>query len=296
MDQLSKEKLEDICNLKQPFTFHLEDCESMQINLYEINNSYESFDVNICKNIAEEDDSFIEDNSLSLSNEKVPLPLNETLSLFEKDSTSTYLTCDNSDFLNETCLIKRIKYNDHHLRPPMVSNCIYDVISGSFNSFTPLQYEVNYRNYYIVSNSSVEILMIPPKYSKYLFPKYDYENFEFKSPVNVWNVQPKYKATYNKSKNITIKLNPGSVIYIPPYWWYSVRFSKKSCITTMKYRTFMNNVSILPYIILHYLQLYNVKRSTIESIRHPKQISTQPATVLSTETSSVTSASTSDLN
>lgn len=266
LDRLSKEKLEEICNLKQPFTFHIDDCEQLQVNIQNLDSHYDTFDINICKNSTENDES---NEDSSSSNESIPLPLNEALLLFDKDSTTSYLTCGNSDFLTETNLIKHIKYNDAILRPYLVTNCMYDVLSGSVNSFTPLQYEVNHRNYYIVSNSSVEIMLIPPKYSKYLYAQYDYETFEFKSPINVWNVQPKYKATYNKSKHITIKLNPSSVIYIPPYWWYSIRFSKKSCITSMKYRTFMNNISILPYIILHYLQLYNVKRYTIENKRIP---------------------------
>ena len=274
MEQLSKDKLEEICNLKQPFTFQVEDYESMQINLYDISSTYDTFDLTICKNInsgssTEEDDEKEEQIEKIGSNENVPLPLNEALALFEKDSTTSYVTYDNYEFLNETGLLKDIKSNDYLLRPYMVTNCLYDVISGSENSYTQLQFEVNCRNYYMVSNSPVELLLIPQKYSKYLFPKYDYETFEFKSPINVWDVNPKYKSTYNKSKHITIKLNPGSIIYIPPYWWYSFRFSKKSCITVMKYRTCINNISILPYIVLHYLQLYNVKRSIIENKRHP---------------------------
>jgi hypothetical protein len=149
----------------------------------------------------------------------------------------------------------------------MVSNCLYDILSGSFNGYTPLRYDINNRNYYLVTNGYIEITLIPPKYSKYLYQQPDYELFEFKSPINVWDVQPNYKQEYNKSKSIKFTINTGKMLYIPPYWWYSIRFNKHSSLTTMKYRTFMNNFAILPNTILHYLQLYNIKRSTIENKR-----------------------------
>ncbi len=104
-------------------------------------------------------------------------------------------------------------------------------MTGSPGSNTPLRYDLNSRNYYLVTHGSVNVILIPPKYSKHLYPENDYENFEFKSPINVWNVQQKYNADYKKAKNIRISLNPGKMLYIPPYWWYSIRFNKKASIT-----------------------------------------------------------------
>jgi hypothetical protein len=262
LERVSKDKLEEVCNMKQPFIFNYDEPIIQRTDLYRLDETYNTFDLNIRKIITE--DNIVENNDLQ--EETVPLPLEEALALFKKDDTSSYFTEFNQDFLNESGIIKHIQYDDGYLRPPFVTNCIYDVMMGSNGSNTPLRYDLNSRNYYLVTHGNVQLVLIPPKYSKYLYPENDYENFEFKSPINVWNVQQKYKADYNKAKHIKISLNPGKILYIPPYWWYSIKFNKKSSITTMKYRTLMNNVSISPCFFMHFLQLYNVKRNTIEKV------------------------------
>jgi hypothetical protein len=266
IDKVSKDKLEEICNLKQPFLFNFDETLIANTNLYEVTQHNDAFEINIRVNEKEKEE--IDNSSSGYENDLlVPLILKKAKDLFNKEDSITYFTEDNADFLTESGLIKHIKYNDSYLRPYMVSNCLYDILSGSFNGYTPLRYDINNRNYYLVTNGYIEITLIPPKYSKYLYQQPDYELFEFKSPINVWDVQPNYKQEYNKSKSIKFTINTGKMLYIPPYWWYSIRFNKHSSLTTMKYRTFMNNFAILPNTILHYLQLYNIKRSTIENKR-----------------------------
>ena len=262
IDKVSKDKLEEICNLKQPFLFNFDETLITNTNLYGVTQHNEAFEINIRVNEKEEEPDTSYSNDLL-----VPLILEKAKELFNKEDTITYFTEDNADFLTESGLIKYIKYNDSYLRPYMVSNCFYDIMSGSANGYTPLRYDINNRNYYLVTNGFIEITLIPPKYSKYLYQQPDYELFEFKSPINVWDVQSKYKQEYNKSKSIRFTINTGKMLYIPPYWWYSIKFNKHASVTTLKYRTFMNNFAILPNTILHYLQLYNIKRSTIENKR-----------------------------
>ena len=35
--------------------------------------------------------------------------------------------------------------------------------------------------------------LIPPSASKYLLENKDYDNFEFRSPINPWKIEEKYK-------------------------------------------------------------------------------------------------------
>ena len=65
-----------------------------------------------------------------------------------------------------------------------------------------------------------------------------YDNFEFRSPVDVWDVQQEYKADFDKVKVLDVELNEGEIIYIPAYWWYSIKYEKLSSICCFKYRTF----------------------------------------------------------
>jgi len=100
-----------------------------------------------------------------------------------------------------------------------------------------------------------------------LYPIYDYENFEFRSPVNPWNPQPKYSADFDKIKCLEFTLLPGKTLFIPAYWWYSIQFnSSDTSISCFYYRTYMNNLAITPYIALHALQIQNVKRDVVKKV------------------------------
>jgi hypothetical protein len=137
---------------------------------------------------------------------------------------------------------------------------------GSINTCTPFRYEVNYRNYFLLTQGSAQIKLAPPHSIKYLYPVYDYENFEFRSLVNPWNPQPKYIADFDKIKCLEFTLVPGKTLYIPSYWWYSIKFNQNTSISCFNYRTYMNNISILPYICLHALQIQNIKRDLVKKV------------------------------
>ena len=149
----------------------------------------------------------------------------------------------------------------------MVSKCMYDVMCASPGTITPLRYELNYRNYYLVTQGTIKIRLIAPHASKYLYPVIDYDNFEFRSPVNPWRIQAEYRADFDKIKTMDVELRAGQIIYIPAYWWCSMQFPASAGLTTIccfKYRTYMNTVSILDKLCMWLLQQQNVKRDIIE--------------------------------
>ena len=253
VDEPSKEKLEEICDIRQPVLFNFENQKIMETsNKTYIANNYYAFETKI-RNIKDTD---------SNSELYMPLPLHATIKLFNEDNASSYFSENNSEFLEETGVVKSLKYNDEFLRPYMVSNCNYDIMMGSKNTCTPFRYEINYRNFFLLTQGSAQIKMAPPHSTKYLYPNYDYENFEFKSPVNPWSPQPKYIADFDKMKCLEFTLTPGKTLFLPAYWWYSIKFiSSDTSISCFRYRTYMNNIAVLPYIGLHALQIQNVKRN-----------------------------------
>jgi hypothetical protein len=255
IDQPSKNKLEEICDIRQPVLFDF-DCQKIveSSNKTYIANNYHAFEIKI-RNIKELDPN---------AELYMPLPLHSALKLFDEDTNSTYFSENNNDFLEETGVVKNLKYNDEFLRPYMVSNCNYDLLMGSNNTCTPFRYEINYRNFFLLTQGSAQIKLAPPHSSKYLYPIYDYENFEFKSPVNPWSPQPKYSADFDKIKCLEFTLTPGKTLFIPAYWWYSIKFNTNTSISCFHYRTYMNNLAITPYIGLHALQLQNVKRNIVK--------------------------------
>jgi hypothetical protein len=218
--------------------------------------NYCSFDIKIrnIKNLDDNTEIFL------------PLSLNDANKLMIEDKEGQYISENNSDFLIETSMTKNISENDLFFRPYMLSNIDYDYIFGSKNSYTPLRYNLNYRNYYLVLEGKIRIKLTPPKNEKYLYCNKDYDNFEFRSPLNVWNIQDEYKSDFNKMKFLEVDLEPGNLIYIPAYWWYSIQIlEENTSILSFKYRTYMNNVAILPQLILKIMQKQNIKHKIIDN-------------------------------
>ena len=257
IERPSKETLEEICNIRQPviFDFHnerlLESC-----NLATLDDNYGAFDIQV-RDVTNKD----ENSELYL-----PFLLKEAINIFSQDKNEKYISEKNQDFLKETGAVKNYNYNDAFLRPPLVSKCIYDFMTGSVGSKTPLRYDLNYRNFYYVTSGKINIKLIPPHNSKYLYPIKDYDNFEFRSPVNVWDVQTEYKADFDKVKVLDVSLSKGEIIYIPAYWWFSIEYEKMSSVCAFKYRTFMNYLAISPEIVLSMLQGQNIKRDIVKKV------------------------------
>jgi len=255
IDQPSKNKLEEICDLRQPVLFDFDSEKIMETSSKSyISNHYDAFEIKI-RNVHEEDPN------VELY---IPLQVNASMKLFNQDKSANYFSENNMDFLEETSIVKNLRYNDEIMRPYMVSNCNYDVMFGSNNTCTPFRYELNYRNFFLLTQGSAQIQLAAPHCSKYLQPVYDYESFEFRSPVNPWNPQPKFKSDFDKIKCLEFTLMPGKTLFIPAYWWYSIKFNNDASITCFRYRTYMNNIAILPYIGMHALQIQNVKRNVVK--------------------------------
>jgi len=264
IEQPSKDKLEEICDLRQPVIFDYQNDSLLETcKVAAIVEHYSAFDVKL-RNVKEVDDN---------TDLHIPVTLKAAISLLSGDKDAKYISEKNGDFLEEAGIIKNYKYNDAFLRPPMVSNCFYDFLTASQNTETVLQYSVNYRNFYLVTHGSIKIKLIPPKSARYLYPVEDYENFEFRSPLNPWTIQRQYKADFDKMKTLEIELTPGKIIYIPAYWWYSIKFMQPlTSVCVFKYRTYMNTVAILPKLCMKTLQRQNTKREIVKKVRFSKNL------------------------
>jgi hypothetical protein len=258
IERPSKEKLEELCDLRQPVVFEFENERLREsCNLSVLDDTYGAFDIKI-RNITD-----IEDDSKEMY---LPFLFGEAVKLFQNDDKKVYMTEQNRDFLNETGVIKTFKYNDYFLRPPMVSKCIYDLWSGSVGLRTPLRYNINYRNYIYLTTGKIKLKLIPPHSSKYLEIQKDYEHFEYRSPVNPWEVQERYKADFDKVKVLDIDMSTGQMCYIPAYWLYSIEYEELSCICNFQYRTYMNTLAILPEMLMTVLQKQNIKMDIAKKI------------------------------
>ena len=250
IEEPTKGQLEEICDLRQPVLFKFINKITNDINLNQIFNNYSAFDIKI-RNTSD---------TSSESEQFLPLSLKESKLLFENDNEKKYISEKNIDFLEETSLIKSFKNNDIFLRPQFVSNCLYDIFIGNSDSYTPFRYDIYFRNYIVVTEGKIQIRITPPRNSKYLDVEKDYEIWEYKSKLDIWNVQEKYKDNYEKIKCLDLELLPNQILYIPAYWFFSIKYLEKSLICNFKYSTFMNNIAILPEFLMHILQHNNTKK------------------------------------
>jgi hypothetical protein len=268
IDFASKDKFEEVCNLRQPVLFDFENQKIVQTaNIGYLASNYNAFEIKI-RNSKDQDYS---------SEIYMPLPFHAAVKLFDDDKNSSYFSENNMEFLQETAVSKNLQHNDEYLRPYMVSNCNYDIMTGSDGTLTPFRYEINYRNYFLCTQGSIQIKLAPPRSVKYLQLINDYENFEFRSPVNPWKPQPQYITDFDKVKCLEFTLQAGKTIYIPAYWWYSFKFNKNSSVACFRYRTYMNNLAILPQVAMYALQLQNVKRDIVKKVSL-EELKTETAT------------------
>ncbi len=246
IENISKDKFEELCDLKQPLLIN--NISLLNFDIPHIENNYGSFDIKITNK--DTSDMFL------------PMKFLTAIELFDKDSSSNYISENNKEFLEETSLVKEFSINDLFLRPVGTSSIEYDLILGSINSYTPLSYNLNCRNYYSVLTGSIEVTLCPPKDYKYLYVNKDYENFKFTSMVNILEPQDEYKNEFEKVKFLRVILEPNRLLQIPAYWFFSIKIlESNTLISNFKYTTYINSLAITPELFMKFLQKNNVKQN-----------------------------------
>lgn len=252
IDDCTKDRFEEICNLRQPFVGKSSINEiSNMINSNQLDNVYSAFDVKIRNN-----------TNFNSKTEDLyyPLKWRDASELMKKDDKGKYICENNREFLEETELLKEFQRNDSYLRPSMVSNCNYDIMKGSINSYTPFRYELSFRTFFYVLEGNITIKLCPPKNNKYLFEYNDYELFEFRSEIDPWNVKKEYNDNFDKIKMLEINLSKGEYVFIPAYWWYTIKYnSNENLVSKFQYYTYMNNLALLPKYTMYILQNQNIR-------------------------------------
>ena len=180
----------------------------------------------------------------------------------ENDNIAHYFSENNEDFLEETGLIKSIKSMDEFLKPLFNVNTKYDLMFGSPNAVTPLRYHNNYRQFLCVVSGKIHVKMTPWKSSKYLHPIKDYDNYEFRSPIHPIAPLAQYITDFEKTKFLEFDVSEGFILYIPPYWWYSIQYTceKPTFVCGVSYNTVMNCISNVHDLGLYWLQQQNITK------------------------------------
>jgi hypothetical protein len=272
MDYTTNQQLQEVCELKQPVLFNYQPVNpGLFENLtYDSMDDFETHDVKL-----KEFSDYLTENQTSVDYLSIPYKTAKTFLV--SDTKSAYFIENNHDFIEETGLYKELKENDAHLKPSMNLLSKYDVCSGSPSATTPLRYHNESRRFICVHSGKCQIKMTPFKSTKYLHRIKDYENYEFYSTVNPWKVQKEYRHDIEKIKFLEFDINPGYMLYIPPYWWYSIKFSKETTnlFTSYEYVSIMNCVANVPHWALYFIQQHNIKNKITKTLDMTKIVSSE---------------------
>jgi len=258
-NELTKEKMEEICDLRQPIVLDTTEELSQLIPIFSktaLIKDFSFYEVKVRnkKNIRMKEDLF------------TPLQINIANKLFLKDASKNYYSENNSDFLNESGLIKIIRVNDFILKPYFSCSSSYDVLFGTTNVETPLRHEHNYRNYIMVTEGKVIVRLIPPKYNKYCDVERS-RNIPSNRPGGGGKIKQRYhKIIMKKIKYLDVELSVGKILYLPAYWLYSIKICENSSLLLMKYCTYMNMMTISPTLVMNWLQNQNIKTNYLKKM------------------------------
>ena len=255
MDYISNSELQIICNVKQPTIFEFKKVLPDFFSKIENGEPFKK-----CENI----DIKVKDvldywNPNLKSVDPIILPNGSFQTLMKSDPKGHYYMEDNQDFLEETELLSEIRELDDYFKPPFNFQSKYDLLMGSSDCVTPLRYHTDYRRFLVVSTGKISVKMTPWKSRKHLHPIIDYDNYEFFSKLNPWSTQKEFMNDMDKLKFLEFEVVAGYVLYIPPFWWYSVKFYPDTQVASASYQTVMNVLSNAPDLFRYYLQFHNTK-------------------------------------
>lgn len=279
LDYASNTYLQEVCDVKQPVLF---DYRSVVPEFYEavtydnlLDDRYASYDIRV-KEVA---DYFAPEGDVSV--DYVVLPYSSGSNLMKSDPKSAYFSENNEEFVEESGLIAQWERNNDYLKPPMVVQTKYDLMLGSRGVALPLRYHTHHRHFISVNSGKIRIKMTPWKSTKYLYPYRDFETYEFRSPVNVWAPQKKYRHETDKIRFLEFEAGEGFVLYIPPYWWYSIQYDNQvdTLLCGFTYNSLMNLVSNAPYYVKYYIQQSNIQKRVAKVLDYSeKQEISNPST------------------
>ena len=268
MDYLSNANLQEVTDLKQPVFFSLEGTESLFSSLHpdlqeevvvkDIGDYHQSTSLS---SISDGKDGIKETAIIGIA-----LSFSSAYGLMDSDPKHVFYSENNGTFLEETDILPAFQKFGNKIGTGWSVQNRYDLLFGSLKVTMPWKFHTSSQRFIVVSpGAGVRVKMTPWKSRKYMDVVYDYENFDF------WarSVQE------TNMKCLDFDLKAGQVLYIPPYWFYSVEFlsegpptnhSDKSQISFLASFTFATPMNIVANLD-HYGYTFFQKTSSSSMIK-----------------------------
>jgi hypothetical protein len=145
----------------------------------------------------------------------ITLSFSSAYGLMDSDPKHVFYSEQNTAFLEETGSLAAFQKFANKIGTGWSVQTKYDILFGSPKMEMPWKFHTSSQRFLVVSpGEGIRVKMTPWKSRKYMDVVYDYETFDFWArSVQEINM-----------KCLDFDLNAGQVLYIPPYWFYSITF------------------------------------------------------------------------
>lgn len=96
---------------------------------------------------------------------------------------------------------------------------IMNIWIGPKNAISPLHFDYE-NNFLIQLHGKKKIRLYSPSQTKYLYPRPSFLKFNHISKINMEEPCPKEFPKFYNAVPQDVILNPGDILYIPPFWWH----------------------------------------------------------------------------
>lgn len=260
-DYESKTKLFNICRWKLPIIFSLELPDIPETNIFENLNIR---DVRQYLGSPE----YVHSTKLSYSS---------AMNIINTDSNGVLYSDRNSSLINSSKHWNEWFSNiNNFLLPEYNVLETRDVIIGSVDSKTLTMYHKNNYSFLYVPNNydNITVRLYPFKQTEFINPTTDKLYNEHYSQIDLYDDSSKIKP-------IEIIIQPGFLLYVPSYWFYSIKFTgNKNVVCKIEYCTAINYLANFKDHVIHFFQLQN---SSISKPKEMKEIETKEEDVPAAE-------------
>jgi hypothetical protein len=215
MDYSTREHLQTVCGMKQPVLFALPFSHRFSGDV--IKDSSSTGDSSREPRGADIPVWDVREYGVRDSVDPLWLSYESFCGLAKSDPKGHFFTRKNQEWLESADSNHREV--DEWIRPPLAVYSQYELLKGSEAAHTPLAYHMDDRQIFFVTKGKISVRMTPWRSAKYLEPVSDYDNYEFFSRVDPWT------CTNNEVRWLDFEVVEGYALFIPAWWWYSIRFS-----------------------------------------------------------------------
>ena len=295
MDYIDNLQLQTACNIKQPIVFEFRPIfseffyrQSPKIYLEQMS----LVDVSL----KDTDEYWKQDHNRGGvdSVDYIIISYKSLNSLIRSDARGHYISEYNIDFVEDANLGELYQRLDKYLKPTYSCHTGYDIMFGSKNTIIPMRYHTHDRIFLCVLSGKISVKMTTWK-SRANFEGgvgkiiRDYENYEFWVRENPWKSSPGFQTQY-----LDFVVLAGQIVYIPAYWFYSIRIEESdTIISQIKYNSPINILANIRDIGKWYLQQKNIE--TVATVGQ-KVVLEEEATMSSSTTTMTTIIKTNSEN